>query len=207
MRSEIDMSFTIEAPLPATARRVYNPIQKDAASFLVTARESGGTRTLVEIELAPGGGNALHIHTHFAEHFEVVEGELVVQLGREEHVLRPGDTAVAPPRTPHRFFSRSAAPTRFRVELRPGDEGFERALRIAYGLAADGRMNGKGIPRRLDNLALLVEMGGTLPAGFAGVLLPLLRPIARRARRQGVEAKLIARYCAPFRATKPVGAA
>lgn len=201
------MSFTIEAPHPAGARRVYNPIQKDAAIFLVTAEESGGARTLVEIELAPGGGNALHIHTRFAEHFEVEEGQLVVQLGGEEHVLGPGDTAVAPPRTPHRFFSRSAAPTRFRVELRPGDAGFEQALRIAYGLAEDGLMNAKGIPHRMDHLALLVEMGGTLPSGLAGVVLPLLKPIARRARRRGVEAELIARYCAPFPAAEPAGAA
>lgn len=189
--------MTMEAPAPAAARRVYNPIQKDAAIFLATAAESGGEHTLVEIELAPGGGNTLHLHTDFAEHFTVVEGELVVQLGRNEHVLGPGDTATAPPRTLHRFFSRSSEPTRFRVELRPGHAGFERALCIAYGLAEDGLLNGRGIPRRLDHLALLVEMGGTLPAGFASAVLPLLRPVARSARRRGVEAELIERYCAP----------
>lgn len=183
---------------PHASRRIWNPIQQDAAIFLVTAEESGGERTLLEIDLAPGGGNSLHTHTDFTEHFEVIEGELVVQVGKEEHVLGPGGAATAPPRTPHRFYSRSAEPTRFRVDLRPGHAGFERSLRIAYGMAADGLLNGRGIPRRLDHLALLVEMSGTIPAGAAALMLPLFRFIARRARRRGVEAELVARYCPPF---------
>lgn len=193
---------TIEPP-PQAARRIYNPLQKDAAIFLVTSRESGGERTLLEIELAPGGGNSLHMHTEFAEHFEVLEGELVVQVGREEHVLGPGGTATAPPRTLHRFYSRSPTPTRFRVELRPGHAGFEQALRIAYGLAQDGLVTRKGFPRRLDHMALLVEMSGTIPAGAASVMLPLFRVISRRARRRGVEAELLARYCGPFAPAEP----
>lgn len=197
------MNSTIEQTRPAASRRIYNPIQKDAAIFLVTAEESGGERTLVEIELAPGGGNQLHLHTDFAEHFEVVEGELVVQLGRDEHVLNPGDTATAPARTLHRFYSRTSTPTRFRVDLRPGNPGFERALRIAYGLAEDGLLTATGMPRRLDHLAVLVDMGATLPAGPLAMLLPLFRWLAARARKRGVEAELIARYCQPFAAAEP----
>lgn len=196
------MPSTIAAE-PRTARRIYNPVQKDAATFLVTTEESGGERTLLEVELAPGGGNSLHIHTDFAEHFQVLEGELVVQLGEQEHVLGPGDTATAPPRTLHRFYSRSSAPTRFRVELRPGHAGFERALRIVYGMAEAGVLTEKRTRPRLDHLALLVEMGGTLPAGPWAMMLPLLRLIARRARRRGVEAELIARYCPPLAPAEP----
>jgi mannose-6-phosphate isomerase-like protein (cupin superfamily) len=191
------MLSTLEAGRQ-TARRIYNPLQREAVTFLVTCDESGGERTYVEVELAPGGGNGLHVHTDFAEHFEVLEGELVVQVGSDEHVLGPGGTATAPPRTPHRFYSRSPQPTRFRVELRPGHRGFERALRMAFGMAADGLMTEKRMPRRLDHLALLVETSGTLPARFPAVLLPLFRLIARRARRRGVEAELLARYCPPF---------
>ncbi|HEX6041074.1 cupin domain-containing protein [Longimicrobium sp.] len=196
------MPSTIDTA-PHASRRIWNPIQKDAAIFLVTAEESGGAHTLLEIELAPGGGNTLHTHTDFAEHFEVIEGELVVQVGSQEHVLGPGGAAVAPPRTPHRFQSRSARPTRFRVALRPGHAGFERALRIGYGMAEDGRVNARGLPRRLDHLALLVDMSGTVPAGVAALALPLLRFIAARARRRGVEAELTARYCPPMAPAEP----
>jgi hypothetical protein len=118
-------------------------------------------------------------------------------------VLGPGDTATAPPRALHRFYSRSSAPTRFRVEVRPGHTGFEQALRIVYGMAAEGRLTKGRMPRRLDHLALLVEMSGTIAAGFPALMLPLFRLVARRARRRGVEAELIARYCPPFAPAEP----
>lgn len=38
-------------------RRYYHPIQKDYATFLQTSEETGGERTLIEVEVAPGGGN------------------------------------------------------------------------------------------------------------------------------------------------------
>ena len=39
-------------------RRIYNPIQKDYATFLKTSEETGGERTVIEIEVAPGGGRS-----------------------------------------------------------------------------------------------------------------------------------------------------
>ena len=46
----------------AHPRRIYNPVQKDYATFLETSAETNGLRTLIEIELAPGGGNLVHYH-------------------------------------------------------------------------------------------------------------------------------------------------
>lgn len=43
-------------------RRYYNPIQKDYATFLETSEETGGEFTLIEIEVAPGGGTPPHYH-------------------------------------------------------------------------------------------------------------------------------------------------
>ena len=40
---------------PARARRIVNPHQDDAVTFVQTSQESGGARTLLELELAPGG--------------------------------------------------------------------------------------------------------------------------------------------------------
>ena len=39
--------------------RIYNPIQKDYVTFLETSDETGGEHTLIEIEVAPGGGRRL----------------------------------------------------------------------------------------------------------------------------------------------------
>jgi quercetin dioxygenase-like cupin family protein len=179
----------------APDRRIYNPVQRDAATFLETSAESGGTRTLIDIELAAGGGNAPHRHLEFAERFKVLEGTVTVRVGDDEHVLGPGETACAPIGTLHCFANRTEEPARFQVELLPGHRGFEQALQIAYGLAQDGLVNGKGIPKRLSHLALLVDIGGTRPSGPLQLLEPAFRLIARRARGKGVETELIARYC------------
>src|SRR3954467_6228281 len=113
--------------ISVASRRIYNPIQKDAAIFRETSEESGGTRTLIQIELAPGGGNAPHRHLTYAEHFEVLEGQLTVQLEGTELVLSTGECAVAPAGAVHCFRNPTQETVVFRVELHPGHRGFERA--------------------------------------------------------------------------------
>jgi quercetin dioxygenase-like cupin family protein len=179
----------------APERRIYNPVQRDAATFLETSAESGGTRTLIEVELAAGGGNAPHRHVRFAERFKVVEGSVTVRVGDDEHTVGAGESACAPIGALHCFANRSDEPARFLVELLPGHRGFEQALQIAYGLATDGLVDDKGIPKRLAHLALLVDIGGTRVSGPLKALEPALGLLARRARRKGVEAELLARYC------------
>ena len=179
--------------MPATT--IHNPVQRDTVTFLETAEQSGGRRTLAEVDLAAGGGNELHRHLTYAERFEVLEGTLTVQVGRRILRLGPGETATAPAGCRHRFGNETDEPVRFRVELNPGHAGFEMALRIAYGLAADGMTTGRGIPKRLDHLALLGEMAEIRVCGPLATLNPLLKGIARRARRRGVDRELIDRYC------------
>ena len=89
--------------------------------------------------MAPGGGTPPHYHKTYDERFEVLEGELEVMLGKERHALRPGRRAVAPKNTLHCFKNRTGEPTTFLVEMRPGQPGFEKAFKVGYGLAADGR--------------------------------------------------------------------
>jgi quercetin dioxygenase-like cupin family protein len=175
-------------------RRYYHPGQKDWATFLETSEETGGERTLIEIELAPGGGNQPHYHLTYDEHFEVLEGELEVQAGKASRILRPGEKAVAYKTVLHRFRNPSDEPARFLVELRPGHEGFEKAIKVAYGLASDGLAAAHGAPKNPYHLALVFEWGeGRLPGAFA-LAEPLFRLLAKRARRKGIDKDLEARY-------------
>ena len=177
------------------ARRIYNPIQKDYATFLETSEETGGGRTLIEIEVAPGGGTPPHYHLTYAEHFEVLEGELQVMVGGETRTLAEGEKTVAPKNTLHNFHNATDRWVRFLITLRPGSGGFEKALRVAYGLAADGRSNPGGMPKNLYHTALLFEWGeGRLP-GLFSVAEPLFRLLARIARGKGIDRELEARYC------------
>ena len=179
----------------AGGRRIYNPIQKDYATFLETSEESGGERTLIEIEVAPDGGTAPHYHLTYAERFEVLEGELEVMVGGETHTLTEGENAVAPKNTLHNFHNATDRPTTFLVEFRPGHGGFEKALKVAYGLAADGRANSRGLPKNLYHTALLFEWGEGRMPGIFTLIGPLMRLLAKRARREGIDRELETRYC------------
>jgi len=176
-------------------RRYYHPIQKDYATFRKTSEETGGECTLIEVEVAPGGGNAPHYHKTYAEHFEVLEGILEVMVGGETRVLRPGERAVAPKNTLHNFRNPTGEPTTFLVELRPGSAGFEKALKASYGLAADGLTRADGTPKNLYHLAVLLQWSDIRLPGIFTVAEPLLRPLAKRARRKGIDRELEARYC------------
>jgi len=180
---------------PGERRQIYNPVQKDSATFIQTSAESGGERTLIEIEVAPGGGTTPHYHLSYDEHFEVVQGGLDVVTGGIRHTLGPGDKAVALRNTLHTFHNSTGGPTTFLVELRPGSEGFEKALNVAYGLARDGQVRGNGLPRNPLHLALLLEWGEGRVPGVATLLAPVFRLLAKEARRRGVDQELERRYC------------
>src|SRR5689334_4653305 len=168
-------------------RQFHNPVQKDTVTFLELAEETG--QTLVEVELAPGGGNPLHRHRTYAEHFEVLEGRLTVQLDGVVHVLEAGDRAVAPIGVPHCFRNAAQTPVRFRVAIKPGHRGFERGLQVLYGLAADGRT-----PRSLVALAVASEWADMRLAGFGALFEPLFSALAWIGRRRGVDRRLARRY-------------
>ncbi len=176
-------------------RRYYHPIQKDYATFLETSEETGGERTLIEVELAPGGGNTPHYHLTYDEHFEVLDGTLEVQLGKAARVLSPGEKAIAYKTVLHRFHNPTSEPARFLVELRPGHSGFEKALKVAYGLAGDGRAAANGAPRNPYHLALVFEWGEGRLTGVFSLIEPLFRLLAKRARRKGLDRELEERYC------------
>jgi len=182
------MSATIER------RRIYSPVQQDAAIFLETAEESGGRHSLFEIELAPGGGNAPHCHLTYAERFIAIDGELTVRVDGLEHALKPGDEAVAAPGLLHCFSNDTDEQVRFHVELTPGHRGFEQALQIGYGLAEDGLTNDKGIPKNLVHAGVLMDMGEMRVAGPLRLLVPMFKLLARWGRRRGVDAALVERY-------------
>jgi mannose-6-phosphate isomerase-like protein (cupin superfamily) len=176
-------------------RRYYNPAERDYTTFLKTSEETGGEYTLIEIEVAPGGGTEPHYHKTYDEHFEVVAGTLEVLVGKETRTLCAGQKAVAERNTLHRFRNPTGQPTTFLVELRPGHGGFEKAVRVVYGLASDGRVFSDGTPKNPYHLALLLEWSDIGVPGLFRVAEPLFRLLAKRARRKGIDKELEAEYC------------
>ena len=175
-------------------RRIYNPVQRDAATFLETSEETGGERTLAELEVAPGGKVTPHYHLTYSERFKVLEGRLTVEIDGVRHELGPGHDAVAAPRSLHAWSNPGAERSVAHVELRPGSPGFEKALRIAYGLAADGLVLKNGVPRNPLHAALLLEMGEMRLPGAYAALERVLGLLVRVARWRGVDRELERRY-------------
>lgn len=175
-------------------RRIYNPIQKDTVTFLKTAADTNGECTLVEVELADGGGVGLHYHKTYAEAFECLEGEVQVQLGKTIHKLQPGQSATAAPNINHLFRNRSGKPCRFRVELRPASRGFEQSLQIGYGLARDGQCKPNGFPKDKLALAWLFDISESNLPGWMSLFEFILRRQAKKARKKGIDQELTSRY-------------
>lgn len=177
-----------------TSRTIYNPIQKDYVTFLETVEESNGKHTVVDVVLAAGGGNGIHYHKIYEERFECLEGELKVQTGKIIHTLNPGNVVTAKPNDLHRFFNDSEKPCRFKVIISPGCRGFEETLQIAYGLARDGYFNKKGLPAKLDHMAILLALSESNLPGWQSVLEKGLRWVSKRADKKGLIDELRKQY-------------
>lgn len=175
-------------------RRIYNPIQKDYVTFLKTHADTGGQCTLVEVELADGGGVGLHYHKTYSERFECLDGEVQVQLGKKIQTLQPGESATAEPHIHHLFRNRSGKTTRFLVELRPASKGFEESLQIGYGLARDGATKKNGFPKDKLALAWLFDISESNLPGWRSIFEGVLRKQAQKARKKGLDQELILKY-------------
>lgn len=177
-------------------KRVFqNPLIKDKITFLKTSKETNGEYTLVEVELAVGGGNNLHAHTTFDEEFIPVEGTLGIDLGKTPLRLTPGEKAIAPVGKWHRFYNPGTEPIRFHVKITPSNEGFENCLKIAYGLADDGKVNKSGVPTNFAHLSILLTMSDTRLPGIYSLIHPVMHWKAKQARKKGIEQQLVQQYC------------
>lgn len=175
-------------------RKIYNPIQKDQVIFLKTHTDTNGEYTLVEVELADGGGVGLHYHKTYSESFSCIEGEVEVKLGKTLHTLQQGQSATAEKNVNHLFRNRSGKTCKFTVELRPASRGFEQSLQIGYGLANDGLCKPNGFPKDKLALAWLFDISESNLPGWMSLFEFILRSQAKKARKKGIDKQLTEKY-------------
>lgn len=145
---------------------IENPLTGERVTFLQTTQSTGGT--LLEIECAiprPGFGPPMHVHLKQQESFRVVAGTLGIAVGREQRLLGIGETAVAPPGVPHRFWNAGEGEARFIAAIEPPGD-FETHFKTMFGLARDGKGNRRGTPKNIWQFGVSLEIADTYLASM-----------------------------------------
>lgn len=173
----------------------FNPAINDTATFIKTSEETNGEYSLLEIKLYKSDGPPLHYHNAFSEKFAVTEGVLYLQVGKEKKILNPGDVVLAPKAVPHKFYNITNDKVKFRITFEPGHVGMENFIKIIYSLAQDGLTDKKGEPNNFAHLASILVMSDTNAPGMMSLLSPVIRMVARKAKKNGTEKWLLDKYC------------
>ena len=136
---------------------IENPITGEKVTFLKTSAETDGELVVIDTTVAPGGFVAAeHIHPYQSERFEVLSGEVEFRHGGEIVVAKAGDVVMVEPGTSHQFRNLGSEEIRFRTEVRPALT-FETFLETMFGLASDGKTNGKGLPNAFHLAVIMSE--------------------------------------------------
>jgi len=79
--------------------------------------------SIIEERMPAGTREQRHLHRHARQFFRVLEGELVLEVEREEFILGPGEGLEIDPGKPHQAINRSASAVRFLVTSQPPSHG------------------------------------------------------------------------------------
>jgi len=97
---------------------------------LVTAAQTAGKYTLIDMHVPPGGGPPPHRHD-FEEMFTVLEGEVELSFRGQNLVAKAGETVNVPANAPHGFRNASSEAARLLCMCTPpGQEEFFTAVGV-----------------------------------------------------------------------------
>lgn len=96
------------------------------AEIKVTAEDTGGLLSVIEITEPPNAAAPLHVHQREDETFWILEGDVTFEVGDRTIEAHGGDVAFGPRGVPHRY-TVGAAGCRMLYLMTPG--GFENLIR------------------------------------------------------------------------------
>jgi quercetin dioxygenase-like cupin family protein len=172
-----------------------NPITGERFTFTDTVATTDGELLAFDFALRSGGAVPLpHVHPIQTERFEVREGRMRFRVGLRTVIAEPGDVVEVKPGVAHSFANAGDEEAKLRVEVRPALQ-MEEMFAEVIGMARSGRMNKRGMPRNLLDLALLARTydqeahAPLMSVGFQRLLLAPLVFLARRRGERGLEAQ------------------
>jgi quercetin dioxygenase-like cupin family protein len=134
-----------------------NPVTGERFAFTHTAASTGGELLGFDFALRPGGAVPIpHVHPIQTERFEVVDGLMSFRIGLRRIQAGPGDVVEVAPGVAHSFANAGGDEAHLRVEVRPA-LAMEEMFAEVVAMARAGRMNRRGMPRNLLELAVLAR--------------------------------------------------
>jgi quercetin dioxygenase-like cupin family protein len=172
-------------------RPLLHPVTGERIIFRKRARDTGGELFEMSLYLAPGGFIAApHVHPNQEERFEISGAPVMFRVAGVARRYEPGAVAVVPPGTPHTWWNPSQEEAATLIQFRPALDT-ETFFETFFGLAADGKVNGKGLPNPLQMMVLardyrremqLPRPAQTVLGPIAMVLAPVARALGYRGR-------------------------
>lgn len=134
-----------------------NPVTGERFTFTQTAASTEGELLAFDFGLRPGGAVPIpHVHPIQTERFEVVDGRMTFRVGLRRLHAGPGDVVEVPPGVAHSFANAGEDEALLRVEVRPA-LAMEEMFAEVVAMAQAGRMNRRGMPRSVLDLAVLAR--------------------------------------------------
>lgn len=177
-------SPTLEMLARATSPLISNPQLGEYGAALVTTAETDGEYARALAITPPGAqGPAEHYHPGYAESFEVVEGEFVVEIEGDPRSLPAGESLTVEAGTRHTFRNESDSYATCIIESRPAGR-LEEVVQLLFGLGHDGKLAASGRPGFLQAMVMADEMGDDTvftspPPAVQRVMAAVLGPIGR----------------------------
>ena len=118
----------LNRPYPQAKGEWFETRPGEHCLIRVSAKDTRGLYSLVEIVSDPGDGTPLHIHEKEDEHIAVLEGTVRIAYGDKVFDCHAGDVVTLRKGIPHAWGNRSSAPLRMAVLACPG--GIEAILEL-----------------------------------------------------------------------------
>ena len=119
-------------------------------TILVSAEDTAGRYSLIDMFVPPGGGPPPHRHD-FEESFTVLEGEIEATFRGEKVTVRTGQVIQIPANAPHQFRNNSSQPARLLCICSPGGQE-EMFKEIGVQVSSRTTIPPKPDPATLDSL-------------------------------------------------------
>jgi len=170
---------------------IENPLSGERITIRATAADTGGSVLGWELVLAPGGRvPSSHAHPQQEECFTVLAGQMRFRIGGRRVIADPGDIVRVPSGTVHHFANPGSQPARVAVQTRPA-LNMQDLLETAAALAQDQHAAARRLPNPLHLALFMHDFEREVRAPYlpAALVRAVTRPLARLARRRGLDAR------------------